>query len=83
MEFDAVYLPPHKQIPLHSQDTWELSSVIIGEGARVLGDVSEPFGAGDTVLIPPGIPHCWYFNRTRRMRTATLRTYPYSSGMIS
>ena len=65
MEFDAVCLPPNKQIPLHSQDTWELSCVITGEGTRVLGDVSEPFAAGDTVLIPPGIPHCWYFNRDK------------------
>ena len=32
LNFDAVCLPPDKQIPLHSQSTWELSCVITGEG---------------------------------------------------
>ena len=65
LDFDAVCLPPDKQIPLHSQSTWELSCVITGEGTRVLGDVSERFSAGDTVLIPPATPHCWYFDRSK------------------
>lgn len=65
LEFDAVCLPPDKQIPLHTQSTWELSCVITGEGTRLLGDVSERFFPGDTVLIPPGIPHSWYFNREK------------------
>lgn len=65
LDFDAVCLPPDKQIPLHSQSTWELSCVIAGEGTRLLGDVSENFFPGDTVLIPPGIPHSWYFNREK------------------
>ena len=59
--FDAVSISPDKQIGLHSQGTWELSCVITGEGTRLVADVSEPFVSGDTVLIPPGIPHCWYF----------------------
>ena len=53
LDFDAVCLPPEKQIPLHSQCTWELSCVITGEGTRLLGDISENFFPGDTVLIPP------------------------------
>ena len=65
LDFDAVCLPPEKQIPLHSQSTWELSCVITGEGTRLLGDISENFFPGDTVLIPPGIPHRWYFNREK------------------
>ena len=47
------------------QSTWELSCVITGEGTRLLGDISENFFPGDTVLIPPGIPHSWYFNREK------------------
>lgn len=65
LDFDAVCLPPDKHIPLHSQSTWELSCVITGEGTRVLGDVSERFSAGDTVLIPPATPHCWYFDSSK------------------
>ena len=65
LEYDYVCIPPDKQIPLHSQNTWELSCVITGEGNRLLSEVSEPFEAGETVLIPPGIPHCWYFNKDK------------------
>lgn len=63
--FDAVSLSPDKQIALHSQSSWELSCVITGEGTRLIADISEPFVSGDTVLIPPGIPHCWYFNKEK------------------
>ena len=60
-EYAYVLLPPERQIPMHSQHTWELSCVINGAGTRLLGDESEPFGAGDAVLIPPGMIHHWYF----------------------
>ena len=29
---------------------------------RLIGDTTEPFRSGEVVLIPPGIPHCWYFD---------------------
>ena len=61
LEYAYVCLPPDKQIPIHSQSTWELSCVITGEGTRLLGDVTEEFESGDTVLIPPGMIHHWYF----------------------
>lgn len=48
---------------MHSQNTWELSLIIEGEGMRFIGDRSEPFRKGEVVLIPPGIPHCWHFDR--------------------
>lgn len=65
LEYHTVIIPPEKQIPLHSQPTWELSCIITGEGTRLLSDISEQFEAGETVLIPPGIPHCWYFNKDK------------------
>ena len=64
-EYAYVLLPPDKQIPVHSQHTWELSYVIKGEGTRLLGEESEPFGAGDVVLIPPEMIHHWYFRNDR------------------
>ena len=62
-EYDYVCLPPNKQIPLHSQGSWELSCVITGAGTRLLSDVSESFTDGEVVLIPPEVQHCWYFNK--------------------
>ena len=61
LEYAYVSLPPDKQIPIHSQNGWEISCVITGEGTRLLSDVSEEFASGDTVLIPPGMIHHWYF----------------------
>lgn len=61
--FDDVCLFPEEQIGLHTQDTWEISWVIIGSGTWLVGDVSEPFQSGDVVMIPPGMPHCWYFDK--------------------
>lgn len=60
-EYAYVSLPPDKQIPIHSQNSWEVSCIITGEGTRLLGDVSEEFSSGETVLIPPGMIHHWYF----------------------
>lgn len=60
--FDNVRLAPHEQIGLHTQATWEISYVVVGSGMRLIGDTSEPFQSGEVVMIPPGIPHCWYFD---------------------
>lgn len=63
IHYDYVSLAPKEQIPLHSQESWELSYVIIGAGMRQIGDTREPFKAGEVVLIPPEIPHCWNFEK--------------------
>ncbi len=60
--YDYVCLKPMEQMGLHEQDSWELSHVMVGSGNRLIGDTQMPFRSGDLVLIPPGIPHCWYFN---------------------
>lgn len=61
--FDHIRLPYHKQIPVHSQPTWELSCVITGSGVRLISDKSSRFAEKDVVLIPPGIDHCWHFDK--------------------
>ncbi len=38
--------------------TEELYHVVAGAGIMTLGSESFPVGPGDTVLIPPGTPHC-------------------------
>jgi Mannose-6-phosphate isomerase len=69
MKTDFVYnyvkLSPQNQIRLHSNDNFELSLVITGTGKRTIGDTVEPFTPGDLVLIPPGIPHCWFFENNK------------------
>lgn len=61
---DNVRLRPDEQIGLHSHSNWELSLVVKGGGIRHIGEVQAPFGDGDLVIVPPEIPHCWYFDGT-------------------
>ncbi len=61
--YTDVHLLPEEQIDLHEQEYWELSYVIIGAGTRIIGNVREPFKSGEVLLIPPRIPHCWYFGK--------------------
>lgn len=58
---DHVRISPDKQIEYHSQKTWELSFVVLGEGERVIGDDISEFKSGDLVFIPPEISHKWTF----------------------
>ena len=60
MEYKRV--KPLEQLPLHRQDTWELTYIIYGKGRRVMGDTETDFAEGDLVFIPPHIPHCWKFD---------------------
>lgn len=60
--YESVHLAPSEQIGLHRQDTWELSYVIFGAGKRLIGDTVSLFTSGEVLFIPPGIPHCWYFD---------------------
>lgn len=60
---DHVCLPRSRQIGMHWQATWELSYIIKGRGVRTVGGRSELFEAGDMVLLPPEIPHCWEYEK--------------------
>ena len=60
--YDDVLLSPKHQIPVHSQNEWELSYVICGQGTRFLGDERQPFREGEVILIPPQFPHGWFFD---------------------
>ncbi len=60
--YDYVRLSPQEQIGLHRQSSWELTLIVTGSGIRLIGDTTEPFQSGEVVIIPPEIPHCWYFN---------------------
>ena len=60
--FDWVHVACNEQITVHQQNTWELSYIITGSGRRMIGDRIEMFSAGEAILIPPNIPHCWTFD---------------------
>ncbi len=60
-KFDHVHIRWNQQVPLHQQQTWELSYIITGSGVRMIGGQVENFSQGEVILIPPNIPHCWYF----------------------
>ena len=62
--FEHRRLKPSEQMPLHRQDTWELTSIVFGKGTRVIGDSETEFAEHNLVLIPPHIPHCWKFDES-------------------
>lgn len=61
--YNYVHLSPNEQIGLHRQPSWELTLIVMGSGMKLIGDTTEPFQCSEVVMIPPEIPHCWYFNR--------------------
>lgn len=60
--FDDVVLTPKQQIPIHTQNEWELSYIIRGRGTKFLGEETQPFCEGEVILIPPQFPHGWFFD---------------------
>jgi len=61
-KYSYVNLRPAEQIDMHQHQLWELSYIITGSGTRVVGQTCASFQAGDLVLLPPNIPHCWKFD---------------------
>lgn len=64
LQYQYFHALPEEQIDLHTQDTWELSCVVVGAGMRIIGNTASPFSSGDVALVPPGMPHRWYFDRS-------------------
>lgn len=62
--YDDVRLSPKRQIPIHTQNEWELSYVIRGHGTRILGDERQAFCEGEVLLIPPHFSHGWFFDNS-------------------
>jgi mannose-6-phosphate isomerase-like protein (cupin superfamily) len=58
--------------------TEELYHVTAGTGIMTLGDATLQVGAGDTVLIPPGTPHCIEATGTEPLRILCCCSPPYS-----
>lgn len=55
---EATVLPGHRtHLHLHHQ-TEEIYHVTTGQGRMTLGEDVFAVGPGDSILIPPGTPHC-------------------------
>jgi AraC-like DNA-binding protein len=50
----------------HYHPEYELTFILKGEGKRLVGDTYEVFKAGDTVLLPPLLPHTWISEKGRK-----------------
>ncbi|KAA3640571.1 MAG: AraC family transcriptional regulator [Bacteroidetes bacterium] len=60
--FDHVHIVWDEQITFHQSDEWEITYIITGSGTRVIGDAMETFSKGEIILLPPKLPHGWYFD---------------------
>jgi len=55
---EAIVLPGARTLMHRHRDSEELYHVTEGEGVMTLAGRTLSIAAGDTVLIPPGAPHC-------------------------
>lgn len=60
--FNNARISPSEQLPLHKQDSWELTLILSGKGKRLIGDSETNFEEGCLVFIPPHIPHWFDFD---------------------
>lgn len=51
-----------RELGYHSHPQLELTAVAVGAGTRTINEYSAEFSAGDVVLTPSGMPHCWTFD---------------------
>lgn len=61
--YDHVHIIWNEQITFHQSPAWELSYVIKGSGTRIVSDTIETFSSGEVILLPPNMPHGWYFDQ--------------------
>ncbi|MBS1578383.1 MAG: AraC family transcriptional regulator [Bacteroidetes bacterium] len=49
----------------HYHPEYELTYIVKGKGKRLVGNIYEPFSAGDFVLLGPDIPHTWISDKIK------------------
>ncbi len=62
MSYVNMCAKPSEQIGCHEHPSWELSYVTRGSGVRTMGCRQEEFLAGEVILVPPNVRHCWTFD---------------------
>jgi AraC-like DNA-binding protein len=58
------HVVPSFEFKWHFHPEYELTYIVSGNGYRLVGDHSEPFTAGDFVLLGPNVPHTWVSDAT-------------------
>jgi len=72
-------IAPGRRTQLHRHAlSEELYHVTAGSGLMTLGDSRFKVGAGDTVLIPPGTPHCIEAGGAAALRILCCCSPPYA-----
>jgi AraC-like DNA-binding protein/mannose-6-phosphate isomerase-like protein (cupin superfamily) len=72
--------PFHSQPSFHTHPEFELVFVIEGFGKRIIGDMVEPFEAGDMVFIGSKVPHLWlsdpvFYEKNSILESKVIVTY--------
>jgi len=62
LKYELVAHLPFENIKMQDEEAWKVSYVIIGSGLKLIGDMSTEVKNSEVVLIPPGMPHCWYYD---------------------
>ena len=77
-------MPEVEPLGIHIHKTWELAFVATGAGERETGGTIKPFGKGNLVLIPPGMPHEWRFGTDAAGgEKGVLITVNFASGLFA
>lgn len=67
----------HFTAPFHHHPEIELTLITAGHGQRFVGNVVEPFHAGDVALLGPNLPHAWFSEaRCRKSEAIVLQFLP-------
>lgn len=66
----------------HFHPELELTYIIEGSGYRLVGDHSEPFSAGDLVLIGSNVPHTWVSDSASTCNSAFVIQFPESTALL-
>lgn len=71
----------HFSAPFHHHPEVELTLITAGYGQRFVGNVVEPFQAGDIALLGPNLPHAWFSDsRCRKSEAIVLQFLPETLG---
>lgn len=77
-------MPEVEPLGIHIHKTWELAFIATGVGERETGGTIKPFGKGNLVLIPPGMPHVWRFDAdVAGGENGVLITVNFASGLFA
>ncbi len=72
--------PYYSQPVFHAHPELELIYIVEGYGTRIIGDMVEPFEAGDMVFVGSNVPHVWlsdeaFYKDNSKLHSKAIITY--------